>query len=59
LKLEKENVTAGCLRHSEKHKRFGEKIEQEKVEIVEAHATALVGVKDELAKETQDYMDYW
>jgi Fic family protein len=58
LKLEKENVTADYRRLSEKHKRLSEKVEQEKVEIAEAHTAELAKVKDELAKETQDYTDY-
>jgi phage host-nuclease inhibitor protein Gam len=58
LKLEKENVTTGYRRLSEKHKRLGKKIEQEKAETAEAHATELARVKDELAKETQEYTDY-
>jgi hypothetical protein len=33
------------------------KAEQEKAELMEAHAMELAGVKEELDKETQDYMD--
>jgi phage host-nuclease inhibitor protein Gam len=58
LKLKKENVIAGYQRLSEKHKELGEKAEQEKAEIAEAHTVELAEVRDELAKETQGYMDY-
>jgi hypothetical protein len=58
LKREKENVTAGYQRLSEKHKRLVEKVDQEKAELAEAHATELGRVHEELDKETQDYTDY-
>jgi hypothetical protein len=34
------------------------KAEQEKAELTEAHAVELGGMKEELDRETQDYMDY-
>jgi hypothetical protein len=58
LKRGKENVTAGYQRLSEKHKRLVQKVDQEKAELAEAHATELGRVQEELDKETQDYTDY-
>jgi hypothetical protein len=58
LKRGKENVTAGYQRLSEKHKRLVQKVDQEKAELAEAHATELGRVHEELDKETQDYTDY-
>jgi hypothetical protein len=41
LKREKESITIEYWRLSEKHKVFTKKIEQEKTELVETHATEL------------------
>jgi hypothetical protein len=58
LRQEKENITASYWRLSDKHKVFVVKAEQEKAELVEAHPVELAGMKEELDKETQGYMDY-
>jgi NADH dehydrogenase/NADH:ubiquinone oxidoreductase subunit G len=58
LRLQKESMTAGYRRLSKKHKELGVKATQEKAEIAEAHVAELAEVRDELAKETEGYMDY-
>jgi hypothetical protein len=50
LRLEKENVTIGYWRLSEKHKALVERVEREKAELAEAHTTELAEVKEELDK---------
>jgi uncharacterized coiled-coil protein SlyX len=58
LRHEKENITAGYRRLSDKHKVFVVMVEQEKAELAEAHAAELAGMKEELDKETKGYTDY-
>jgi phage shock protein A len=58
LKQEKESVTAGYWRLSEKHKTFTEKIEQEKTNLAEAHTAEVAKIQEELNEETRNYIDY-
>jgi hypothetical protein len=51
-------MAARCRRLSDKHKAFVAKAEQEKVELMEAHAMELAEMEEELDKETQGYTDY-
>jgi DNA repair exonuclease SbcCD ATPase subunit len=58
LKREKDSVTTGYQRLSEKHKMFTERAEQEKTNLAEAHATEVAKIQEELNEETQNYIDY-
>jgi hypothetical protein len=56
LKREKESIAAGYRRLSEKA--FIEKTEQEKMELVEIHATELASLRGDLDLKTRSYMEY-
>jgi hypothetical protein len=58
LKHEKENITAGYRRLSEKHKVFIEKTEHEKTKLAEIHAKELAILHGDLDLETRSYMEY-
>jgi hypothetical protein len=58
LKREKESITIGYPRLSEKHKTFTKKAEQEKTNLTEAHAAEVAKIQEELNEETWNYTDY-
>jgi hypothetical protein len=58
VRQENENVIVDYRRLSKKHKVLVAKVEQGIIELMEAHATELVRVKEELDKETQGCTDY-
>jgi hypothetical protein len=58
LKMEKENLTAGYRKLSEKHKMFIERAELEKAELAKAQAAEVAKITEELDRETQGYTEY-
>jgi predicted nuclease with TOPRIM domain len=58
MKCEKESITAGYRRLSDKHKTLIEKAEREKAKLIEAHATKLAMLQGDLDLETRIYTDY-
>jgi hypothetical protein len=58
LKLEKESITTGYGRLSDKHKMVTKKAEQEKMELVKTHATELAKLRGDLDLETRSYTEY-
>jgi hypothetical protein len=58
LKRDKDNVTTGYRRLVAKHDAFVERAEQEKMKLVEAHATELAKLRGDLDLETRNYTEY-
>jgi predicted nuclease with TOPRIM domain len=58
LKCEKDKVTDGYRRLAKKHKSLAKKVEQEKIELVEAHDAELTQPCTDLALETCSYIEY-
>jgi predicted nuclease with TOPRIM domain len=58
LKSEKENVTTGYQRLAAKYDAFVEKVEQEKVNLAEAHVAEVAKICGDLDLETRSYMEY-
>jgi hypothetical protein len=58
LKREKENVTTGYRRLAAKHDAFVEKVEQEKVKLMEAHMMEVAKLHGDMDLETRSYMEY-
>jgi uncharacterized coiled-coil protein SlyX len=58
LKREKEKVTDGYRRLSEKHKALAERAEQDKTRHAEAHAVELAKLHGDLDLEKHSYIEY-
>jgi predicted nuclease with TOPRIM domain len=58
LKCEKESITAGYWKLSDKHKTLTKKSEQEKAELIEAHTMELTKLQGDLDLETHSYTEY-
>jgi uncharacterized coiled-coil protein SlyX len=58
LKCEKDKVTDGYQRLTEKHKSLTKKAEQDKTKLAEAHATKLTKLHADLDLETRSYTEY-
>jgi hypothetical protein len=58
LKRDKDNVSIGYRRLATKHDVFARKAEQEKTQLVEAHAAELAKPHNDLNLETRSYMEY-
>jgi hypothetical protein len=58
LKREKESITTGYWRLSDKHKMFIEKAKREKMELVRTHVMELAKLRGDLDLETHSYTEY-
>jgi FtsZ-binding cell division protein ZapB len=58
LKHEKESITTGYWKMSDKHKMYTEKVERENAELVESHAMKLAKLRGDLDLETRSYTEY-
>jgi hypothetical protein len=58
LKREKDKVTDGYRRLSEKHKALAKRAEQDKMKLAEAHAVELAELQGDLDLETRNYREF-
>jgi predicted nuclease with TOPRIM domain len=58
LKREKDKVTDGYQRLSEKHKALAERAEQDKTKLAEAHVVELAKIHSDFDLETHTYIEY-